>query len=115
MIDKLYDVEPTGVKRRFEISFELDSMEVDTAIIELDQAVIDVVDDDWRASLYDLHTPEEIAAHIGRNMIVLRINLTQMDGWANQNPANAKIIQYAYLDDFEATARELKDDDGNKK
>lgn len=115
MSTKKYDVEPTGIKRKFEISFELEGIEVDTAIIELDQATIDVVDDDWRASLYPLYTPEDIAAHICRNMLVNNLSLADMDGWANHNPANAKIIEYAYLDDFEVTARELKDDGSNKK
>lgn len=48
-------------KRTFELEF------TGTATIELDDAVIDAVDDDWRAVFYQLHTPED-----NRNARVLR-------------------------------------------
>jgi Ser-tRNA(Ala) deacylase AlaX len=72
-------------KRKFSLRLECD------AVIELDDAVIQAVDDDWRSSLYDLHTPEEIAEHVGYNLIVNGINLTSMDGWANLERDHAKI------------------------
>lgn len=51
-------------KRTFELEF------TGTATIELDDAVIDAVDDDWRAVFYQLHTPEEIARHVGYNLVI---------------------------------------------
>ena len=60
--------------------------------IELDDAVIDVVDDQWRHDLYNLRTPEQIAEMIGDNMIRNRASLSELDGWADQPDNNAKII-----------------------
>ena len=62
------------------------------AKIELDEQVIDVVDDEWRRYLYQLDTPEEIAAHVGYNLAVNRIPLSMMDGWADQPDKNARIV-----------------------
>jgi hypothetical protein len=65
--------------------------------IELDDEVIDVVDDEWRKSLYDLRTPEEIAEMIG-SCLLQGWNLSSMDGWANQPDKNARIIEYIDCD-----------------
>ena len=73
-------------KRRFAITLEAE------AVIELDDAVINVVDDEWRASLYDLYTPEEIAEMVGRMMIAHHYELSQIDGWVDQPDENAKVI-----------------------
>lgn len=73
-------------KRCFEIEFRC------SVVIELDDSVIQAVDDDWRSSLYDLHAPEEIAEHIGYNMIVNGINLSSMDGWADMDDSLARIV-----------------------
>ena len=62
------------------------------SILELDEDVIDVVDDDWRSNLYDIHTPEEIAEMVGRCMVVHRLPLSSLDGWADQPDDNAKLI-----------------------
>ena len=94
-------------KRTFEIEFSFYHELVDTAVIELDQAVIDAVDDDWRSVLYDLHTPEEIAEHIGWNLCARNVKLSNLDGWADQPDSNARIVKYPTLDDFAVTAREI--------
>lgn len=73
--------------RRFKIEFS------GRAIIELDDEVIDVVDDEWRSQLYDLNTPEEIAEHVGYNLIINGISLSSMDGWADMD--NKKAVIYA--------------------
>ena len=73
-------------KRSFEVSFEFDAM------IELDDNVIDVVDDEWRSQLYDLHTPEDIAEHIAFNLVINNGKLSSLDGWADQPDDNAKLI-----------------------
>lgn len=94
--------------RRFEVTFYTDfEEEVDTAIIDLDEICINVVDDDWRDHLYNLHTPEEIAAHIAYNLFVNGIKLTQMDGWADQKDSMVKIVKYPHLDNFDVVAIEI--------
>lgn len=60
------------------------------AMLELDDAVIDTVDDEWRKKLYNLNTPEEIAQMIGENMI-RGMGLSGLDGWADQPDENAHI------------------------
>ena len=62
------------------------------AILELDQAAIDVVDDDWRSCLYDLRGPIDIAEMIGRCMIVYGSRLSGLDGWADQPDELAALI-----------------------
>ena len=94
--------------RRFEVEFSMyGGFVIDTGIIEIDQKVIDVVDDSWRDALYNLHTPEEIAAHIGFCKFVLNLPLTSMDGWANLDDKMLEVIKYPTLDDFDRTAKEI--------
>ena len=73
-------------KRTFKIEF------TGSATIELDEQVIDVVDDEWRSQLYNLHTPEEIAGHIAYNLIFNSGGLSMLDGWADQPDSNARLI-----------------------
>jgi len=73
-------------KRTFQIEF------TGSATLELDDQVIDVVDDAWRAGLYDLHTPEEIAEHIAYNLIFNKWSLSALDGWADQPDSNARLL-----------------------
>lgn len=94
-------------KRRFEVTFSMYGEDVDGGVIELDDQVIDVVDDEWRANLYDLRTPEQIAEHIAFNMIINNRGLSQLDGWADQPDSNAKILSHPDLDHWEMDAREI--------
>ena len=73
-------------KKQFQIRIEC------LATIELDDAVINAVDDEWRSNLYNLRTPEEIAEHIGYNLIVNRVKLSSMDGWADKDDSLARIV-----------------------
>lgn len=73
-------------KRIFEIELR------GTARIELDDAVIDRVDDDFRSSLYNLHGAQEIAEHVGYNLIVNGGRLSIMDGWADMDNDNARVL-----------------------
>jgi len=83
-------------KRRFRVEFSGD------AIIEIDDAVIDAVDDEWRAVFYDLYTPEDIAEHIAYNLIVNHARLSMLDGWADKDDSLARLVEepdwdmYAY-------------------
>lgn len=85
-------------KQRFEIELR------GTAIIDLDDAVIEAVDDEWRGIFYNLHTPEQIAEHIAFNLIVRHAPLSRLDGWADQPRENAEVIED---DDWEVEAREV--------
>lgn len=93
-------------KRRFlvEISGE--------AIIELDDAVIDVVDDEWRSVFYELRTPEEIAEHVAHNLIVNKWSLSSLDGWADQPDGNAKLVGDVYWGDWHVTEIEADNGEG---
>ena len=77
--------------RRFEITVckeedEFFSESQETGIIEIDNHLIEIVDDEWRSVLYDLKTPEDIAAHLGYNFFVNRIrSLSRLDGWAGHS------------------------------
>ena len=73
-------------KRVFDIEFS------GTATVELDDDVINAVDADWRSSLYDLHGAEEIARHVGYNLVINGIHLSSMDGWADQDNDKARIV-----------------------
>ena len=84
--------------RRFEVEIN------GYCIIELDDEVIDAVDDNWRANFYNLRTPEEIAAHIAYNILIGGLDLTALDGWADQSRTGAIIRE----DDFEFEGKETK-------
>jgi hypothetical protein len=77
-------------KRKFNVTICVD------VEIELDDAVINAVDDEWRKSLYDLKTPQDIANHIAYNMIINNWKLSHLDGWADQPDDNAKILMQDY-------------------
>lgn len=98
-------------KRRFAIEFFQLGIFVDAAVVELDQAVIDAVDDGWRKMFYPLHTPEDIAEHIGRNMILNGWQLSDLDGWADQPNENAAIVEWPDLDDYTLDVTEIGADD----
>jgi hypothetical protein len=86
-------------KRIFEINANV------TYQIELDDAVIDVVDDEWRSVLYDLYTPEDIAKMVG-GCLLRGWTLSGMDGWADQPETNARIVDYI---DYETeSVKEIK-------
>lgn len=61
------------------------------AIIEIDESVIKTVDQGWRDDFYDYTTPEEIAEHIGYNMLVNNLTLSQMDGFADLFDSSATL------------------------
>jgi hypothetical protein len=97
-----------NMKRKFEITFELGYNDVGTGVIELDQAVIDAVTNEWRHLFYNLQTPNEIAEHIAFAMMVRDYKLSDLDGWANLPNDFAIILEKPVLDDFEITAKEIR-------
>lgn len=82
------------MKRTFEITLE------GKATIEIDDAVLDQVDDDWRKNFYNLQGAPEIAAHIAFNVIVNRYRLTQLDGFADLKDSMVHVIE----DEWETTS-----------
>jgi hypothetical protein len=94
--------------RTFEVEFSRYGIIIDSATIQLDNAVIDAVDDSWREMLYSLYTPEDIARHIAYNMVINRLDLSQLDGWADQPNSNARMIYWPDLDEYDMTAREIE-------
>jgi|WetSurMetagenome_2_1015567.scaffolds.fasta_scaffold178080_2 hypothetical protein len=94
--------------RTFEVWFSIYHEDIGAATIELDQRAIDTVDDLWRSQLYNLRTPEDIAAHIAYNMVINKLRLSQMDGWADMPDSYARIISWPDLDQWEIEAKEVK-------
>ena len=70
------------------------------ATIELDEAVLRVVDDEWRKQFYPLFSVQEIAEHIAYNLIINNACLSQLDGWADQPDSNAVIVDEPEWDTF---------------
>ena len=64
-----------------------------SAVIELDDEVISVVNDEWRKNFYRLVTVNDIAGHIGYNLIVNGVSLSQLDGWADQSDEDAILLR----------------------
>ena len=95
----------------FGVTFILDGSTVGTAVIALDERVIEEVDDEWRESFYPLFTPEDVAAHVGYNLVVNRLRLSQMDGWASHEDSEARVLVRPSLDDFEALAERMSAQD----
>ncbi len=74
-------------KRKFEVTF------TGTAIIEIDDVVIDAVDDEWRKTFYPLNSDDKIAGHIAYNLVINDSYIDRLDGWADQSRDDAKILE----------------------
>jgi hypothetical protein len=74
------------------------------ATIELDDAVIKAVTDEWRDKFYRLASPADIAQHVSYNLIVNGVTLSMLDGWADQADSNAHIIDQV---DWDIEAEEI--------
>lgn len=83
------------MKRKFEVTFTV------TAKIELDEAVITAVDDEWRSQFYNLRDVQDIAEHIAYNLLQGN-DLSRLDGWADQPDKNAVLLDEEWeLDEVE--------------
>lgn len=69
--------------KKFTVTFSV------TAVIELDEQVLAVVDDEWRGQFYPLLDNSDIAEHIAYNMVSNGACLSQLDGWGDQPDSNA--------------------------
>jgi len=72
--------------RQFRITLEGE------AVLELDDAVIEAVDDEWRSHFYRLHSASSIAEHIAYNLIINHVSLNDLDGWADQPDERAFVL-----------------------
>lgn len=75
----------TGKKRFFQV---IVTCRVE---LELDEAVLSEVNDDWRRQFYPFATPEEIAAHVGYAMAREGFGIDLIDGFAMLPREAAKI------------------------
>ena len=96
-------------KRRFKLDFSMYDEYVDSAVIELDDAVFEAVDNEWRAQFYNLHMAEGIAEHIGFNLIINHGQLSMLDGWADQPDENARVLVWPDLTGWDIEAEAVQD------
>lgn len=68
-----------------------------TAVLEVDDEVIERVDDEWRGSFYNLCTPEEVVEHLSYNLL-RGADLTSLDGWADAKDGQAQMKEVEYVD-----------------
>jgi hypothetical protein len=74
------------MKRRFVVELSAE------AVIDIDEAIINSVDDEWRKQLYkDVKTPEDIAEYIAYNIFVNNLKLSHIEGFADQPDENIEI------------------------
>ena len=62
---------------------------VGTATVTIDDTLIESVDVGWRKQFYPLCSPQEIADHIGYNMLVNKCDLSDIDGFADRDDSDA--------------------------
>jgi hypothetical protein len=79
------------MKRRFRVTVET------TAILEIDDKVFAAVDDDWR-----FRDNDDIAAHVGFNVLINNCKLTSIDGFAGLNDKLVSIVPQTLEQDSEA-------------
>ena len=87
------------MKRKFKISFSGE------AVIEIDDSVLKTVDDNWKNIFYNLRNDKEVAEHVGYNLVINGGSLSDLDGFADQEDDNVKIIEDP---DWELDTKELE-------
>ena len=73
-------------KRKFRVGFYVE------ADIELDDRIFENVDNEFRNTLYNLSTEEEIIEHVARNVLINNFRLSSLDGWANLPDSCFKVL-----------------------
>ena len=82
--------------RRFNLTVTL------TATIEVADEVIKSVDDEWRESFFPLKTERQIISHIAANMLVHSGDLYDVEGFAQFDDRDAKVVDVECdVDDIE--------------
>lgn len=73
-------------KRKFWVTLEFE--------VEVDEQALDRCnDDEWRKEMYHFTTHEQVAAHVGFNMVRNNIGLSSMDGFADLSDDLAKVVE----------------------
>lgn len=73
-----------------------------TATVEVDEDLIKTaLSKEWGDTFYTFHTPEEVVAFIGYNLIHNNIRLTQIDGFADKNDDQARLVERPTCDPSE--------------
>lgn len=63
-----------------------------TAELTLDSSVIrEATSDEWRKMFWDLRSAEDVAAHVGFNMLTNHLELSELDGFSGADDALAKL------------------------
>ena len=75
--------------------------------LELDSAVIESVDDEFRHYFYNLYTPEDIARHIAYNLIA-GYRLSDQEAFGQFPDSYARFLQDP-LDDLDFYVQEVTD------
>lgn len=62
--------------------------------LEIDSKIIKAVDENWRKTFYKhVKTPQDIANHIGYNVLVNDAQLSNLDGFANLSNNLVKVLR----------------------
>lgn len=69
---------------------------VGTARLTLSDVLIASIDDGWRKQFYNLRTLKEIAEHIGFNMLANDLLLSEIDGFADRQDAEAVMVDASW-------------------
>lgn len=78
-------------KRKFWVTLEFE--------VEVDEQVLDRgIDPEWRKENYDFTTHEQVAAHIGYNMVRNNIGLSSMDGFADLTDDLAVVVEPVHVE-----------------
>lgn len=87
------------MKKKFNVEVTI------TATITIDErALARTREKDWRDQFHRLVDDADAAAHIGYNVLVNQITLTQIDGWADSDDAFVTVNDI----DFDTTATAVK-------
>ena len=61
--------------------------------LRIEDAVInDVLTDEWRADFYPLHNPQQVADHIGYNLLVNHREVSSLDGFADREDSTVRVL-----------------------
>jgi len=88
--------------RKFNVQFYFGGEVAHSVVIGIEQSVIDGVDDEWRSVFYsDIKTEKDIATFLAHNIAVDGLSLSRIDGFADCNDSQVKILKHDDLLYFE--------------
>lgn len=63
--------------------------------VEVDDAVFDVVDDEWQENFYKMDSKDDILLMIASNLVT-GSRLSMLDGWGDQPDENAVLLDESW-------------------